>query len=156
MIISCDNCNKKFNINSDLIPDKGRLLQCGKCDHKWFFKIKIINNDQELPKSNNETIIKENLDEKNTIKKTDLRNNIESSYKKKDILLNENFNKQTNKDKISFLNITMLFIISFIALIILIDTFKTPISIFIPNIEFILYNLYETIKDINLFFRDLI
>ena len=43
-----------------------------------------------------------------------------------------------------------------IALIILADTFKSPISIIIPNIELILFNLYETIKDIILFFKDLL
>jgi hypothetical protein len=36
------------------------------------------------------------------------------------------------------------------------DTFQSPISIFLPNIEFVLYNLYETINDIVLFFSDLI
>ena len=37
MIITCENCNKKFEINDDLIPKRGRLLQCGSCDHQWFF-----------------------------------------------------------------------------------------------------------------------
>ena len=45
--------------------------------------------------------------------------------------------------------------INYIAIIILIDTFKEPISLYIPNIEVILYNLYETIEDIKLFFKDL-
>ena len=43
MIIACNNCHKKFNIDSNLIPDNGRLLQCNSCNHKWFFKKKIIN-----------------------------------------------------------------------------------------------------------------
>ena len=38
MIITCNNCNKKFDVDSSLIPDMGRLLQCASCDHKWFFK----------------------------------------------------------------------------------------------------------------------
>ena len=42
MIIACNNCNKKFDIDSSLIPDNGRLLQCASCDHKWFFKKNII------------------------------------------------------------------------------------------------------------------
>ena len=46
MIITCNNCNKKFDIDSNLIPDKGRLLQCASCDHKWFFKKEVIENDQ--------------------------------------------------------------------------------------------------------------
>ena len=39
MIISCIKCIKKFEINSDLIPENGRLLQCSSCNHQWFFKI---------------------------------------------------------------------------------------------------------------------
>ena len=39
MIIECINCHKKFQIdNSDLIPIKGRNIQCGSCNHLWFFK----------------------------------------------------------------------------------------------------------------------
>jgi predicted Zn finger-like uncharacterized protein len=39
MIISCPNCNKQFKINPSLIPDNGRDLKCGSCDHVWFYKI---------------------------------------------------------------------------------------------------------------------
>ena len=38
MIISCDQCLKKFEIDSKLIPDEGRLLQCSSCHNKWFYK----------------------------------------------------------------------------------------------------------------------
>ena len=41
MIISCDNCHKKFDIKSSLIPEKGRLLQCNSCNYKWFFKKEV-------------------------------------------------------------------------------------------------------------------
>ena len=41
MIIDCPVCNKKFDIDQDLIPTDGRLLQCGSCNHKWFFKLNI-------------------------------------------------------------------------------------------------------------------
>ena len=44
MIITCNNCNKKFDIDSTLIPDKGRLLQCASCEHKWFFKKEVLEN----------------------------------------------------------------------------------------------------------------
>ena len=70
-------------------------------------------------------------------------------------------NLEKNKAKVSILNnnilsLILLFIITAIALIILIDTFKSPISIFIPSIEFFLYNFYESVKDIILFFKDLL
>ena len=38
MIITCDQCLKKFEIDSKLIPDEGRLLQCSSCHNKWFYK----------------------------------------------------------------------------------------------------------------------
>ena len=38
MEIQCPKCNRSFKIDKSLIPEKGRLLQCGTCSHKWFFK----------------------------------------------------------------------------------------------------------------------
>ena len=63
---------------------------------------------------------------------------------------------QTENKKLSFLNVILVFIISIIALIVLLDTFKNPINLMIPNIEFILESLYETLKDILLFIQDLL
>ena len=37
MIIQCINCNKKFEVDSSLIPNNGRNIQCGSCNHTWFF-----------------------------------------------------------------------------------------------------------------------
>ena len=39
MIITCPSCHKKFKIEDVLIPSKGRNLQCGSCNHNWFYKI---------------------------------------------------------------------------------------------------------------------
>ena len=38
MIITCPSCKKKFNIDINLIPSEGRNLQCGSCEHIWFYK----------------------------------------------------------------------------------------------------------------------
>ncbi len=38
MIVTCEKCSKKFNIDDNLIPDEGRELQCGSCNYKWFYK----------------------------------------------------------------------------------------------------------------------
>ena len=46
MIINCPNCDKKFEIDKKLILPDGRLLQCGSCNHKWFFKIE--NNERNI------------------------------------------------------------------------------------------------------------
>ena len=47
-------------------------------------------------------------------------------------------------------------IISFVGLIILIDTFKLQLFNFYPDLELFLYSFYETLKDIQLFIKDLI
>ena len=171
MIITCNNCNKKFDIDSNLIPDKGRLLQCASCDYKWFFKKEVLENtvspidedtsidsinifDQNNP-TNKEEInppdlseeeaivgIKEELNEKIEV------NNEEESKKKIDA-------KPKKQKKFKILNIIVVTIISFVAFIIIVDTFRYPIGKIVPNVEFILYNLYESIKDISLFIRDL-
>ena len=52
MIITCPNCNKQFRIDNSLIPNDGRDLQCGSCNHIWFYKIKQEND--EVLKLNNE------------------------------------------------------------------------------------------------------
>ena len=177
MIISCINCNKKFDINSDLIPEKGRLLQCSACDHKWFFKKEIeersvpivkIKDIADEPGPLNEEVTRV---EKETLETIDLLDkvtddvpaikniSIKNNYNTEEILgedKNLNIKKSTNIKSYNILSLTIIFIISFIALIIVLDTFQKPISMFVPNIEFILYNLYETINDMVLFFKDLI
>ena len=60
------------------------------------------------------------------------------------------------KKGIGLLSITIVTIISLIALLIILDTFKIYIISFIPNIDFYLSSLYESLKDIFLFFKDLI
>ena len=149
MIISCDQCNKKFEIDSNLIPKDGRLLECGSCTHKWFYKQDIENKTEEIiiePQLKN--IEEENIDPIQT--NISQINELDTSSKKKEIIENKKIKK------IGVLNIIVVFIISFVALIILIETFKDPISIYIPNIEFILNSLHEILRDIILFFKDLI
>ena len=151
MIITCDQCLKKFEIESSLIPKKGRFLQCSSCDHKWFYKkdvsdeSKVVLERQDIKIKKIEPIIKEN----NNIK---IFNDSETFKKNK---RKHSYRHLENK-KLSFLNVILVFIISIIALIVLLDTFKTPISLMIPNIEFILESLYETLKDILLFIQDLL
>ena len=156
-MITCKNCNKKFNIDRKLIPDNGRLLQCGKCNHKWFFKNDVLpkvihplkNNNMELfEKIKKKTeVLEKAINQDNTDKTTTInkeKDNKRNTYAIKD------------KKRIISLNLILVLIISFVALIIIIDTFKSPLSLIFPKIEFFLYNLYESIKDIKLFIKDLI
>ena len=64
--------------------------------------------------------------------------------------------QKKNQFKLSkFLSYILVLIITFIGLIIILDTFKNPLSIFFPNLELLLFNLFETLKDIFLFIKDL-
>ena len=154
MIIECINCNKKFEVNSDQIPDSGRTIQCGSCNHIWFFKKtdqKIIQNQN----IKNENLIKKKINKPTNrlIKKSNIKN------KKVQIKNSSALIKYESKSKFSFsklLSYILVAIISFIGLIIILDTFKSYFYVVFPNLETILFNLFETLKDINLFIKDLI
>ena len=60
-----------------------------------------------------------------------------------------------DKKNYRILNILVVSIISFAAFIIIIDTFKTPLGKIVPDTELLLYNLYETFRDIGIFIQDL-
>ena len=169
MIITCNNCNKKFDIDSNLISDKGRLLQCASCDHKWFFKKEVLENtispiDEETGIDSinifdqNNSSINEEESVSNT-PKDEVEVDLEEETKEKiEVNINESIQVNTKPKKqknFKILNIFVVVIISFVAFIIIVDTFKYPIGKIVPNVEFILYNLYESIKDISLFIRDL-
>ena len=167
MIITCNNCNKKFNTDSTLIPDKGRLLQCASCDHKWFFKKEVLENtvspiDEDIDSINvfDQNSSSTNEEEKvSDVAKDEVEVDLKEEIKEKnEININESTqinNKLKKQKNFKILNIFIVAIISSVAFIIIVDTFKYPIGKIVPNIEFILYNLYESIKDISLFIRDL-
>ena len=143
MIISCEKCNKKFELSEELVPDEGRLLQCGSCSYKWHYipkkTIKLVNEIDQVSTSKQKF---------KKIKKNIINENNEI-LKNQEIVSDE-------KKKIGLLSITIVTIISLIALLIILDTFKIYIVSFIPNIDFYLSSLYESLKDIFLFFKDLI
>ena len=143
MIVSCEKCDKKFELSDELIPDEGRLLQCGSCSYKWHFTptktIKLVNEIDQVSKVKKKT---------KKIKKKIIKEYNETSM-----------NLSTDSDEkkgIGFLSLVIVTIISLIALIIIADTFKVYIISFIPNIDFYLSSLYESLRDIFLFFKDLI
>jgi len=141
MIINCDKCNKKFKVDDNLIPSKGRLLKCGNCDYSWFFynNIEKYNNIKEINDSINQNI-------KNEIK----------------ISENINITKKSNSKKIKkgislkyFFNYFIVILILFISIILVVDTFKVQISFILPGIIPLLDNLYATLYDLQLFIKDL-
>ena len=151
MEIQCPKCNRSFKIDKSLIPEKGRLLQCGTCSHKWFFK-NIIH------ETKTKTV---NINEENILKKPEITKKIQNPK----ININEDeYNKtkikgdisKKNVNKINYIKFFFVIIISIVALILILDTFKDILIKIFPNIKILLNNLYETLKDISLFFYDLV
>ena len=144
MIIECPKCNKKFQIDQNLIPNNGRKLQCGSCDHNWFFKFENEN------KVKNEDI---QIDEK-------ISDSKEKTSFEEDTIENENKNANNEESKLkennlNYFKIILVAIISFVAFIIVLDTFKNSLTSIFPNIKIILDNLYQSLHDIKLFMLDL-
>ncbi|MFL2887227.1 MAG: zinc-ribbon domain-containing protein [Candidatus Pelagibacter sp.] len=150
MIINCQNCNKKFNVNSNLIGDNGRLLQCSNCNHKWFFKIAAKFDEKNNVKNDIDTFNKEDLAK--TTDNEDL-NKIEISSKKNNKLNNQ---KPNLKKNYLYGNYFIIVLISLTSLIILIDTFESGLSILLPGLPSMLANLYESFYNMQLFLKDLI
>jgi len=165
MIITCPNCNKSFKIDKSLMPDEGRTLQCGSCNHFWFYEFKEEKN--EALKLNEEVISKEiEIKDKHKKEKTEEnkqaleKNNTEINNEKKEKILEKQKNKTTFKNTENkgskFFSYFIVFIISFVAFIILLDTLKTPLIKAFPKLEIVLFNLFEILQDIKLFIIDLI
>ena len=156
MIITCPRCDKKFNVDTSLIPQEGRTLQCGFCEHKWFFKTE--NTEEEikvLEKKISKPVIEDNKNLSENIKEdiVDEENQDTESLKSSQ---EERSKKVKKKNDINYFNILIVIIISFVALILILDTFKVQLSLIIPNIETVLDNLYLSINDVKLFILDLI
>ena len=148
MIITCPSCKKKFEIDASLIPEEGRDLQCGSCQHLWFYK-----DVKEIPEP--------------LISKENTANQELFSDDQDELQIDKIVKKTKNKDKLPkikkedsnligrFFSYLIVFIISMVAVVILIDTFKNPLIDIFPALELILFNLFETLKDIKLFIIDL-
>ena len=156
MIIECINCNKKFEVNSELIPDSGRTIQCGSCNHTWFYKPK---DSLKIRKEIKKDIISENekVSKKVQFKESNenLANKIDKIIHTKDKALIK-YQKKNKFSLSKFLSYIIVIIISFIGLILLLDTFKFQLFNIIPGLEFVLFSLFETLKDVQLFIKDLI
>ena len=162
MIITCPSCKKKFNIDINLIPSEGRNLQCGSCEHVWFYKKQDpisktlqINEDITLREKEDSNKLNDDKSKKQLIKQTVEENKkvkseppeIKETDSKSEVI------KKTQSSK--FFSYLIVFIISVGALIVFLDTLKTPLINLFPGLEVLLFNLYETLKDIKLFIIDL-
>ena len=159
MIITCPNCNKQFKIDNSLIPDDGRELQCGSCKYVWFYKPE---SESEVPLTLNENASVDKVEPDIEIKdkneefseKLNQEKTIKPEIKEISKETDKTVKKTVNKGP-KFFSYLIVFIISFVALVILLDTLKTPLINIFPGLELVLFNLFETLKDIKLFIIDL-
>ena len=155
MIITCPCEKKQFKIDSSLIPQEGRELQCGSCERVWFYKPE---NENEVPLTLNENASVDKVEPDIQIKdqneefseKLNQEKIIKTEIKETDKTVKKSVNKG-----LKFFRYLIVFIISFVALVILLDTLKTPLINIFPGLELVLFNLFETLKDIKLFIIDL-
>ena len=165
MIISCPNCNKQFKINPSLLPDNGRDVKCGSCNHVWFFKLEdnktepaplIDNFEDKKIEDEIDNKIEDNINEPND---ASLQNDIDDKKDKAEDKIAEKQISVKNKIKKNssgkFFSYLLVLIISFVALTILVDTLKVPLINIFPGLEILLFNLFEILKDIKLFIIDL-
>ena len=166
MIISCIKCNKKFSVDDNLIPELGRILECGSCSHQWhYIPILLINKNIETKKNENTIKIDEPIIfDKNTDEKEIGVNEtiIDNNSNKISIPIVENNNDQvkpiskSKKKKSNLLSNLFVIIITFVALIIILDTFSDKLSSIFPTLDSYLYSLYNVLTDIFLFITNLI
>ena len=149
MIITCPCGDKKFNVDASLIPNEGRFLQCSFCKKKWYFKL-----DDKKPENE---YIKKDI----KIKKINPKENIPSEVDKiiseaEKIKTTNTISVSKNQQNFKFINFLFLSVITFTALILILDTFKLQINIALTGFNLLLDNFYESLKDIYLFLKDLV
>ena len=163
MIIECPACSKKFNIDEKLIPDEGRLLKCGNCDHTWFFKkeenlkletesIKINEIEENKSEINIEPVDVPIKETKKIRKKISKKSSTKESTSKELVSIDKSSVSREN----NIIKKIFLIIISIIAFILLIDTFKNQLSVIFPGIVQMSDSLYQVINDLKLFIKDLV
>ena len=163
MIIECPACSKKFNIDEKLIPDEGRLLKCGNCEHTWFYKkeekIKLedgTTNTSQIEENKSEINIKPIekpiKQTKKIRKKISKKSSTKESTSKELVSIDKNSVSREN----NIIKKIFLIIISIIAFILLMDTFKNHISVIFPGILKMSDSLYLVINDLKLFIKDLV
>ena len=181
MIISCIKCQKKFSVDDKLIPELGRILECGSCLHQWhYIPVLLINKNIDTNKTegiikNDEPVIfDKKTNEKKIIPDVDNNNNKNSipNFENDNVQVEPvNVNAQVEpvkdnaqvepvienkKKKSNFLNKLLVIIITFVAVIIILDTFRDQLLSIFPSLDLYLNSLYNVINDIFLFVANLI
>ena len=142
MIIECQNCNKKFDLEDKLIPLKGRLVQCGFCHSQW----------HQLP-NNTTSSLKEKVIDKVDISKDEVKEQHTKKIKK--IKSKARDKKEIKNKNIGFFSYIFIFLISIIAFFLIVETFEYQINNIFPNFENYIIYVYETLNNILILIKDL-
>ena len=142
MIIECQNCNKKFDLEDKLIPLKGRLVQCGFCHSQWHQLPNIITSS-----------LKKKVIDKVDISKDEVKER--SINKKKKIKSKDPIKQDFKKKNIGFFSYIFIFLISIIAFFLIAETFEYQINNIFPNFGNYIIYVYETLNNILILIKDL-
>ena len=165
MIINCECGKKRFNIDSSLIPDQGRLLKCGSCSKIWHYTPIIeTTNDKELDVKINENVVKNEVQSDEVINDENFTSINEEvlSEKNTDDYKEEEYNikkEKENDEKHGKIKMVLVYfivvIISLLGLIFLLDTFKSYLISVFPTLTPFFDSFYEILLDFKLFIKDL-
>ena len=145
MIINCQSCNKNFEINDQLIPVNGRLVQCGFCNSKW----------HQLPQV--ETTKVEPIDKKKELDKPKklIKKRIDIQKEEKKLTISRSAKTKIKTKKIGFLSLILIILISTVATFLVIETFKIQIISSWPQADVYINHVYETLENIFILIKDL-
>jgi len=161
MIITCINCLKKFEVDSTLIPESGRNIQCGSCNITWFYKQEIIDSSNKINNNGLNELSLLNSEDEILINPEQTSNEKQKGLNEKNKPKLEVIDKDIKSQNISgnflskLLSYLIVLVVSFFAVVIILDTFKVFLNSNFPQLELILFNLFETLKDILLFTKNL-
>ena len=185
MIIECKNCKKKFIVKDSIIPNAGRVVQCGNCSTQW----------HQMPISSQNTNIDVNIDKKlpagkftasdgktykflgnqwaeihssgktGRLAKKTISKELNNLAKRKKIKRNgKKVIKESDqlpdlyKEKVEGMGVFsyLIVLIMFIfAIILFLDTFKNLIIPFWPKLDNYLIYIFETLNNVYFIIKDL-
>ena len=179
MIIQCKSCEKKFLVPENAIPKEGMEVQCGVCSNTWFQKPEI--KKKAKPKFKSEKIMQEKIETasdgkkykflgkqwalvlpsgkagrlaKNEISK-ELDEKIGRSIDPSMESMSINASGDEKDQGIGFLASIFIILIGAISTIGILETFKSELIVYWPELEFYLEYVYETLQNIRIILRDL-
>ena len=142
MIIQCQNCKKKFQIDDLAIPENGRKVQCGNCGTQWIQQKENLKLEKE-----SEISIEKNFHQINPSASLPSKK-INKRKIKRD-------KKIAKSPGLGFIGFIIIFIIVFAATVGILETFKNNLSPLWPQLETQLNFVYESINNILIIIKEL-